>query len=322
MKKTTFSILKSILKIALASALIYWLIASDKINLNAIQLILAPEYLIPCFVLIFGNLFITSERWRFLLSRQDVILNRWSALKLTFIGLFFNFAMPGGVGGDVVKGVFIAKSQPEKKGVAAFSILMDRILGLYSMVLIAVISMFFDLSHVLATEALKMLFIFVVIFLLASSTFFALAFTKNEKLFTQIDLLLRKLPLGLKLARIYEILHSYGKKSSTFWNSILLSFIAQSFTVFFIILVGNAMGMTDVRWTTYFLVVPLGLIATALPIAPAGIGVGQAAFYFLFNLYLGYQTDLGPNVMTVMQIVMFCFGLVGAVLYMLRPASR
>jgi glycosyltransferase 2 family protein len=34
----------------------------------------------------------------------------------------------------------------------------------------------------------------------------------------------------------------------------------------------------------FFFVVPMGLLTTAIPVAPGGLGVGQAAFFSLFQL--------------------------------------
>jgi uncharacterized membrane protein YbhN (UPF0104 family) len=81
---------------------------------------------------------------------------------------------------------------------------------------------------------------------------------------------------------------------------------------------GAAMGMIDVPWQAYFFVVPVGSMITAIPISPAGVGVGQAAFDALFNLYLGYNSHLGASVVTVQQMMMLLFGLIGAYFYVRR----
>ncbi|MNU01394.1 hypothetical protein D3C72_2447830 [compost metagenome] len=59
-------------------------------------------------------------------------------------------------------------------------------------------------------------------------------------------------------------------------------------------------------------------MATAIPISPAGVGVGQAAFYFLFNVYTGTETELGPTVITAYQVGMFVLSLWGAFFYLRR----
>ena len=55
----------------------------------------------------------------------------------------------------------------------------------------------------------------------------------------------------------------------------------------FVYAIAQAMGETTIPISAYFFLVPVGTVVQALPISPAGIGVGQAAFFFLFNHYLG-----------------------------------
>jgi len=74
-------------------------------------------------------------------------------------------------------------------------------------------------------------------------------------------------------------------------------------------------GAPDVSFSVYLFIVPIGLISTALPITPAGIGVGQAAMYYLYKLYTGFDNQIGPNALTAYQIVLFCWGLLGAYFY-------
>jgi hypothetical protein len=57
---------------------------------------------------------------------------------------------------------------------------------------------------------------------------------------------------------------------------------------------------------------------TALPIAPAGIGVGQVAFNYLFQAYLQKPTGFGATAMTAIQLSTVCWALIGAVLYLRR----
>jgi hypothetical protein len=78
------------------------------------------------------------------------------------------------------------------------------------------------------------------------------------------------------------------------------------------------MGVTELPFSMYCFLVPIGVIVQALPISPAGIGVGQAAFFFLFNLSLGKESQIGPTAITTMQILQFVWGIVGAFFYLQR----
>jgi hypothetical protein len=319
MRKKAKNILIQTLKIAFSLGLIYWLVQSGKLNFKALANLLHPEYVIPGFLLIAANMYLTSERWRILLQTQSHHLKSWKTFKFTMIGVFFNFAVPGGVGGDIVKAFYFTKDFPESKMAAATSVLMDRVLGLYGMILMALLAMLFDFHHVRANGSLHFLFVVIAVLFLCANVAFALVFSQKIYDRGSFKRRLQKLPLHTKTVRIYESIHLYGRNYKNLIGSVSISLLAQSFSIMFMILAGYASGLgTEIQWSTYFLVAPLGFMATAIPISPAGVGVGQAASYFLFNLYMGYATDLGPTVVTALQIAQFIFGLLGAFFYMQR----
>ncbi len=105
----------------------------------------------------FGNLAERQIQWRFaliglLLCAGSIVLTfiRWfllvwglgfpfkvrDALRLGFIGFLFNYVGPGGAGGDVVKAVMIAREQKSRRFTAAATVVIDRVLGLYSLFLV------------------------------------------------------------------------------------------------------------------------------------------------------------------------------------------
>ena len=64
-----------------------------------------------------------------------------------------------------------------------------------------------------------------------------------------------------------------------------------------------ATGVTDMPMGQFFLVVPLGLVTSAIPISPGGIGVGQAAFFALFQIVAPKYAAAGTNALTVFQVI-------------------
>jgi glycosyltransferase 2 family protein len=60
---------------------------------------------------------------------------------------------------------------------------------------------------------------------------------------------------------------------------------------------------------------PLGMLAIAVPITPAGIGVGQAAFYAVCNLALPGSGSAGANAFTIYQAVTIPVFLLGLIPY-------
>ena len=137
------------------------------------------------------------------------------------------------------------------------------------------------------------------------SVLFPLATTKNDAWFVS-DLSLRDSYIGLPFLVFF-----------------LLSLFSQTCAISIMFLIGRYSTLgPEIPFNTYFLVTPIGFMATAIPISPAGVGVGQAAFDFLFNLYLGYQSQIGALVITVYQLLTLLFGLVGAYFYLVKSKKK
>lgn len=314
--KKSFS---TLIKLCLAFSLIYWLVNSGRVNFYALNSLLSPINFGVCLSLVLISLSFVSERWRRLILTQTSAYSFFKTFKLTLIGQFFNFAMPGGVGGDVIKSYYFAKdNKGSSRALAITSVLIDRILGLYAMTIFALLVMTIDMSHVFKIPVLKTLYVFILLLFVVFSIALSLLF--SDKIFTSglLHKLLSKLPFSQKLLKLYESFHLFGKKGTTVFLSILYSLVSQFTSVLFLYFVAQVTGFKDVPFNTFLIVAPIGFMATAVPISPAGIGVGQAAFYYLFNLYSGTESSVGAVTITALQVTNFAFGLIGAVFYISR----
>ena len=94
-----------------------------------------------------GVLFLNALRWRVLLKIVGVSINTARATSLTAIGLFFSSFLPGSVSGDAIKAFYIVNENKQISKTQVFStILMDRIIGLYSIFTIASITLLLALA--------------------------------------------------------------------------------------------------------------------------------------------------------------------------------
>ncbi|MGD0078703.1 MAG: lysylphosphatidylglycerol synthase transmembrane domain-containing protein, partial [Sedimentisphaerales bacterium] len=57
---------------------------------------------------------ILASRWWLLLRTQGIHINIWAAIRLHFLGLFYNNAMPGSVGGDLIRAWYVTKHTEKK----------------------------------------------------------------------------------------------------------------------------------------------------------------------------------------------------------------
>ena len=87
---------------------------------------------------------IVGLRWWLLLRSQSIFIPFFSAVKLHFLGLFYNNCMPGAVGGDLIRAWYVTK-YTDKRFEAALSVFVDRAIGLLSTIIIAAFSYSFFL---------------------------------------------------------------------------------------------------------------------------------------------------------------------------------
>jgi len=93
------------------------------------------RYLVPAMFFYVTHIFVCAWRWRELARILGVTLSPLEALSLTFQGVFFSLVIPGGaIGGDVVKMGAVTKRSPAGAKVeGAFTVLMDRIVGMIAL---------------------------------------------------------------------------------------------------------------------------------------------------------------------------------------------
>ena len=67
-----------------------------------------------------------------------------------------------------------------------------------------------------------------------------------------------------------------------------------------------------------FFIVPVANVVASIPLLPGGIGVGQVAFFALFQLAGAQNPEQGGALCTLIQIYISLFHLSGIVFYLRR----
>jgi uncharacterized protein (TIRG00374 family) len=283
--------------------------------------LLSFQHIFIILFILFLNWILATARWQLILSIQNFQLSFLQILRYNFIGAFFNYVIPGGVGGDFVKSFYIARENPNARLKSIITIAMDRLLGLFSMVLMALIVMLWNLNKVLAQPQLK--YIFTALVLVFAGFMLAWSFVFSRRLYRGglIQKICSRLPHGDKPLKLYQAFAEYQDHKLAFFKAIGLSLASQGIAILSFIYTGWALGFS-VDMYTYFFVVPIGFMVTAIPVSPAGVGVGQAGYYFLFNVATNSDTQLGPLLITANQIFNFAFGLIGAFIYITSKKSE
>ncbi len=314
------NVLKGLVKAILALGLLVWLYQKGVLDLNVLKRLFSPGLMLISMGTLVLNFYFATWRWQLLLKVQKLTLSRWECFKLNLVGLFFNYVMPGGVGGDVVKAFYIVKDHPSNRMGAGMSVLLDRVMGLYAMLLLAIVSLLLNFQEVSLSPQLMMITQSCIGIFVVFTLGLILAFSKKfRKLGWQSWL--NSFGLGKKLVSAYEAVYSYSHHLGILAWTVVLSLLAQGLAILLIYWLGQNLGFKDVPMATYFSVVPLGFIVTAVPISPAGVGVGQMAFFFLFNLFLGHESQVGPSVITAFQVLNFILGVSGIWFFIQRKSA-
>jgi len=130
-----------IVKLIVAGLLLAWLVRSGSLDFSLLAIFFERPVLIAGNVAVFvGTYLMAAVRWRVLLRSTGVELPLGRAIQLTFTATFFNVAVPGNIGGDVVKAIYVARDvAPELRASVYLVGLLDRLLALAGLVVVAVV---------------------------------------------------------------------------------------------------------------------------------------------------------------------------------------
>lgn len=307
-------IIKTAFKFLFSAGIIYWLVSTGRFDFSPLRNLWSINIIAGGLILIAVNIALGMKRWLVLLHSQKVTTTHAQALQLTLIGIFFNFVVPGGIGGDVVKGFYIAQNNPEAKMKSVVSVAMDRLIGLYTMLIMALVAIVADWSVILQHQELLYIFYFLATLTVGFSLFWMVVFSRRLASLPLWPWIFGKLPGGPHLHKMFRSFTDFGVAKIVFVRALAISTIAQIICISFFIFIGKSLGF-NLDLSAYFFAVPVGFMITAIPISPGGIGVGQAAFYYLFNLVDHQSANVGTIGITAMQLFQFAFGLLGAWFY-------
>jgi uncharacterized protein (TIRG00374 family) len=262
-------------------------------------------------------------RWKWLLDAQGIQLRWLQVAQLTFIGSFFNIALPGAVSGDFVKAFYVGQLSKGQKSRAFGSILFDRVAGLSALILVSAgavligfmsfanTRLFHAIQFILGLSALGVVFFYGYLFLVREHHDPVLRFCRSlEKKWNKLG----------SLVRIYESLRHYHHHRMTVIKVICLSIFIHLCLGWACWNFAAALGDSQIPLLPILVVVPLGMLLTAIPIAPAGVGTGNIAFFYFFQLI---GSSRGADIFSLVALSNILLGAVGGLVYFrFRSASH
>ena len=311
--------LVTLLKVAFAAGLIVWLIQSGRLEPSRV---VAAARRWPLLLVIAGIIYtqilVLTWRWKLLLKTQVIRLSYRRTLNLTMIGLASTLFMPGSVGGDLVKAYYVTLDAPNKRPQAVMTIFLDRFIGLLGLLTVASAGALWNLSAVRESKLLIALSTAAIAGVLLGVAIFAAGVLVAEKGSDTVARLSRRLPLGGVLWKCIEAARECHRQPAALATAFAVTLPLHLLASYAFYLASVSVGYSGDAYGHFIFLVPLGLLATTIPVSPGGIGTGQAAFVALFAFLPGGGGSLGADACTVFQFVAMCIYLTGLWAYVSR----
>lgn len=229
-----------------------------------------PVWLGIAFLIQIIGKFIWATRWSVLLGIFEIKVPYSRLLAGLMVGLFFNNFLPTSMGGDFYRGYWILDDKNLYRK-SLFVIFVERLIGFITLGFIAIPAIPFLLLYGTTLGSLRY-------WLIICMTGLCLGILLlNPKLFTLINNLFYNLRLDFfrnertKILLSLRSLHEAG--SQKYWVY-LLSLMTQIVSVAFVFSVGKGLGLSLEIWH-YFIIVPVQVLVTLLPISINGLGVRE-----------------------------------------------
>lgn len=244
---------------------------------------------------------IIGLRWWILLRSQSIFIGLWAAVRLHFLGTFYNNCMPGSVGGDLVRAWYVTK-HTNKKFEAALSVFVDRVIGLASTLVIALFFLFIfsvrsqTSTHRQSGATLKQIgqykWIFFWIFAVLTVVFCSLLLHKRTRaVLVKVWSIIRVHGLNI-VNRFKDAIVIYCRNPLAILTAFALTVFLQIATITGFWFLGVNMGLkASIKY--YYVCFTLTWILGALPISIAGLGIVEGSLKELFKVLAGV-VDLTP----------------------------
>ena len=238
-------------------------------------------------------------RWRLslgqMVDRPPPVL---TLLRLYLIGLFVNLGLPTMAGGDVVRAEMLRPMIGERGGAYA-SILADRLIGLVAVAGLAFVALAAATAGIGADTRRAGAGAAMILLGGAVLAVAVLARLGTVRRWRRIDAFLDGLaalarrPLILSLCLVIAVV------------------VQVAGVILPVALIAAGLGI-DLPWSVHFLLVPLVVLATLVPIAPNGLGLRETAFVVLYGQF-GVGADQAFALGLAWSLVLTSFGLVGGI---------
>jgi uncharacterized protein (TIRG00374 family) len=274
-----------------------------------------PAHFTLATLIVGGTLLASVVRWRMALRVQGLVLSWERALEISFVAQFFNSFFLGSTGGDLMKAWYAARETHHKKTEAVVTVVIDRLIGLWAMLLFACAMMVFNFQLLFESGWLRTLALMIAAMTVIGSAFLGVAFWGGvSRTWSGARAWLRRLPKGEWLEQVLDSCRRFGQEQFFVLKALGISLLLNIVCVLQFIVLARGMGL-NIPAVALFVIVPMVTCISALPITPSGLGLRE-------NLYVQILAALAVDPTKALSLSLLAYAgsavwsIVGGIVYL------
>jgi glycosyltransferase 2 family protein len=253
--------------------------------------------------------YVAAGRWWVILRHHGVLIRLTAAIRICFIGAFFNQVLPSSIGGDVARAWYVYRSGFGKKN-AAITVLSDRIYGMLTLACLAVLFYPVLIYFSIGNDALVVVGILIVGALSALLAVFWL---------DRLPDWMRRWTFVRHLGSLSEATRAVSLDKGVAVPLLSLSFLVHALTILAILVLLEAVA-PQCNMLLCAALVPVIMLMAMVPISIAGWGVRESVMIYGLGLAkVPREAALVVSIMVGLSLV--AVGLMGGWAW-LTEASR
>ncbi len=254
-------------------------------------------------------------RWYLLVRGLHLEFHLRDAFRLGTLGFMFNQVSPGSVGGDLLKAVFIAKEQHGRKTEAVATVVIDRVVGLYAMLVVGSLGLAL-VSQQISQHAMVQKLQVVVWSALAVGTLGFAWVMSPLATGKRVRGLADRLPaVGHTVTQLIDAAAIYRSRRGYVFAALGLAMLTHCLLILAFWCTSRGLPVYEPTLFQNASIVPPCLVAGALPLTPGGLGTMELAIEF-FYVMLGAQKGDGTIVALAYRAMTYVVAAIGACYYL------
>jgi uncharacterized protein (TIRG00374 family) len=303
------------LKYVVGISLIVWMVWTGKVDLTILTRLPADLLVQASFLTVLLTVG-GALRVRYILQKQSIQTGIWQCFLYNCAGILYSAFLPGGISGDAVRAYLFMKAVPNHRLAILGAMVLDRVLGLVSMVFLGFIAACYMAITVTLIRPYLLGFGAIFFTLIAGVALLHFIGGRHEHKQTAAEGLVEK--IWGKVASVIASLRIHDYPAAVLVFVVLQSMVIHLLAVA-LIYICSVYARSGLDFLRVFVATPIGLLVNAIPLSPGGLGIGENAFELLYRTIGGQN---GATSFLLARVFLYSPALIGLVYVLKRMVTR